>query len=54
MTETQWKTLFGAVAAVCTFLLAQPDVTIPPIGKLVLGCILVALAVINPSQQATK
>lgn len=54
MTETQWKTLFGAIAAVCSFLLVQTDVVVPPVAKVILGCVLVALAVVNPSAQATK
>lgn len=54
MTETQVKTIFAAVSAVCAFLLAQPDVTIPPLLKVILGAVIVALAAINPASQATK
>ena len=50
MTTTQWKTLFGATSAVCAFVLAQPDVAVPPVVKLILGCIIVALSVINPDR----
>jgi len=50
LTDTQWKTLLGAIAAVCAFLLAQQDVTIEPLGKVILGAIIVALAVVNPNR----
>lgn len=52
MTDAQWKTLFAAVSAVCAFLLAQPDVAIPPIVKVALGAVIVALAVINPNRES--
>lgn len=52
MTDTQWKTIFGAVAAVCAFLLAQQDVTLLPVTKVALGAIIVALSVINPNRAA--
>lgn len=50
MTDNQWKTVFAVVAAVCSFVLAQPDVAVPPIAKVVLGAIIVALAVVNPNR----
>ena len=50
MTNNQWRTLFGAVAAVASFSLTQSDVVIPPILKFALGAILVGLAVINPQR----
>jgi membrane protein YqaA with SNARE-associated domain len=49
ISEAQARVALAAVAAVCAFLLVQPDVAIPPILKVVLGAIIVALAVINPS-----
>jgi hypothetical protein len=52
LTENQWKTLLGAVAAVCGFLLTQSDVTVPPLLKVTLGAVIVALAVINPPAPA--
>lgn len=50
LSNIQWQTIFGAVAAVCAFLLAQPDVALDPIVKVVLGAVIVALAVINPKR----
>jgi hypothetical protein len=46
-----WRTLWGAVAAVCSYALAtnlHPDVVLAPVASFVLGGVLVALAVINP------
>lgn len=50
MTDNMWRTLFGVVAAVCAFLLAQPDVPLEPVAKVALGAIIVALSVVNPSR----
>lgn len=50
MTSLQWKTLFGATSAVCAFVLTQPDVAVPPLVKLILGCIIVALSVVSPDR----
>ena len=50
MTNTAWRTLFGAAAAVVAFLLVQTDVTLEPIVRVTLGAIAVALAVINPNR----
>ena len=50
MTNNQWRTLFGAVAAISSYALTQSDVVIPPLVKFALGAILVALAVINPQR----
>lgn len=49
LSETQVRLVLAAVAAVCSFLLVQTDVVVPPILKVVLGAIIVALAVINPT-----
>lgn len=54
MNETQWKTLFAVAAAVVAFLLAQPDLALEPVVKVALGAVAVALAVMNPSDRATK
>jgi len=50
MSENQWKTAFGAVAAVAAFVLSQSDVVVPAWAKLFLGGLIVALAVINPDR----
>lgn len=50
MTNTQWRVLFGAVGAVCAFLLAQTDLPLEPIARVALGAIVTALAVINPNR----
>lgn len=49
LTDTQFRTLLAALAAVCSFVLAQPDVAVSPLVKVALGAVVVALAVINPS-----
>lgn len=51
MSTNGWRTLFGTVAAVCAFLLAQPDVTLPPWAKVLVGAIAVAVAVVQPPQE---
>ena len=50
MTDNVWKTIFGVTAAVASFLLTQGDLTVAPVAKVILGAILVALAVVNPSR----
>jgi len=52
VTETQWKTVFGVVAAVAAFLLAQTDIALVPIAKVALGATIVALATLNPDRSA--
>jgi len=54
ITEAQVRVALAAIAAVCSFLLVQPDVVIPPILKVVLGAVIVALAVINPTAVVNK
>ncbi len=44
MTNRQWRVVFGTVAAVCTFLLLQPQVQDIPILAIVLGAVNVAVA----------
>lgn len=50
MTNAQWKMLFGAAAAVVAFLLVQTDVALDPVARVALGCVAVALAVVNPNR----
>lgn len=50
LSTAQWRTLCVVTAAVTAFLLAQPDGALPLWGKLVVGCINVAVAaIINPA-----
>jgi hypothetical protein len=52
----QWRTILGVLAAVCAYLLAtdlHPDVVLPPVASLVLGAILVALAAIKVPEEGT-
>ena len=48
LSTIQIKTVFAGVAAVCAFLIAQPDVVLPPLLKVALGAVIVFLAVVNP------
>lgn len=48
MTTLQLRTIFGGVAAVCAFLIAQPDVVLDPLAKVALGAVIVFLSVVNP------
>jgi hypothetical protein len=48
------RLVMGAVAAVCAFLLVQPDLVLEPAVKVLLGSIIVALAVINPQSTAAR
>jgi hypothetical protein len=41
-------------AAVCSFLLVQPDVILPPWAKVIVGAVIVALAVINPQSVSDR
>lgn len=54
MNEKLIQTIFGITAAVVAFLLAQQDVTLDPIVKVVLGAIAVGVAVANPWAVARK
>jgi hypothetical protein len=57
LTNTQWRTLMGVAAAVCSFALASdlhPDVVLSPIVQFALGAILVALAAIQAPQDARR
>ena len=54
ITETQVRVALAAIAAVCSFLLVQSDVVIPDLLKVVLGAVIVALAVINPTAVVNK
>lgn len=47
MTSTRWRTLFAVTAAVCSFLLVQPEVTAIPILAIALGAANVAVAAIR-------
>ena len=51
---TQVRIVFAAIAAVCSFLLVQPDVLLSPIATVVIGAVIVALAVINPQTVAAR
>lgn len=48
------QTIFGVTAAVVAFLLAQQDVPLDPIAKVILGAISVGVAVANPWSVAQK
>jgi len=54
LTNTAWKLIFGTAAAVIVFLLAQQDVPLDPIVRVVLGAIAVALAVVNPNRDTSE
>jgi hypothetical protein len=54
ISENQVKLVFAAIAAVCAFLLVQPDVPLDPWVNLICGAIIVALAVINPASTAAR
>ena len=56
LSNGQWRTLFGVVAAVASFALASdlhPAVILSPIVQFALGAILVALAAIQAPQNRT-
>jgi hypothetical protein len=50
VTTNQWRTLFGVIAAVCSFMLIQTDVALDPLVKLVIGAVSVGVAVIQAPQ----
>ena len=52
MTNTQIRSIIGIATAVVAYLLAQPDVALPPYAKVFLGAVAVALAVINVPDDA--
>jgi hypothetical protein len=52
LTTNQWRTAFGALAALASFLLVQTDIIVPPFAKVVLGGLLVVLAAVNPVRAA--
>lgn len=54
MTENAWKTVFIVAAAVCSFLLIQPQLAEYPWVLLILGAVNVALAAANPVKRATE
>ena len=54
ITEAQVRIVLAAIAAVCSFLLVQSDVVVPDLLKVVLGAVIVALAVINPTAVVNK
>jgi uncharacterized membrane protein HdeD (DUF308 family) len=47
MSSRQWRVIFGATAAVCTFLLLQPPVQAIPVLAIVIGAVNVAVAYIK-------
>jgi uncharacterized membrane-anchored protein len=49
-----FRTVMIVVAAVATFLLAQTDVPLDPIAKVVCGAIIVAISAINPQSIADR
>lgn len=54
LSEPQVRLVLAAIAAVCSFLLVQTDVVVPPLFKVALGAVIVALAVINPTAVSAK
>jgi hypothetical protein len=54
ISENTIKVLLGAIAAVCSFLLVQPDLILEPGIKVLLGAVIVALAVINPATVSAR
>ena len=54
ISENQVRLVLAAIAAVCSFLLVQSDVVVPDLLKVVLGAVIVALAVINPTTVVNK
>lgn len=50
--DNVWRTVFLVSAAVCSFLLVQPQVQQYPLALLVLGAINVALAAIRPDRES--
>jgi hypothetical protein len=54
ISAAQVRLVLAAIAAVCAFLLLQPDVLLSPAVKVVIGAIIVALAVLNPQTVADR
>lgn len=54
VSENQARVAIAVAAAVVAYLLAQPDVVLPPIAKVILGAVSVALAVVNPGSVAAR
>jgi hypothetical protein len=52
MTENRWRAAFAVAAAMCSFLLVQPEVTAIPVLAIVLGCVNVGLAAIKAPADA--
>jgi hypothetical protein len=48
LSTLQIKSILAGIAAVAAFLVAQPDVVLPPIVKVAFGGLIVFLAVVNP------
>ena len=47
LTSRQWRTIFGAVVAGCTFLLLQPQVQAVPVLCIALGLVNIVVAYIK-------
>ena len=54
ISENQVRIFLAAIAAVCSFLLVQPDVVLPPWAKVIVGAVIVALAVVNPASVSDR
>jgi hypothetical protein len=52
LSNVQWRTVFGAAAAIVAYLLIQTDVPLDPVVKVVLGALSVALAFIKAPADA--
>lgn len=50
MTNQSWRLLFGAIGALCAFLLVQPIVQEQPLALLIIGSINVVVAFIRAPQ----
>lgn len=48
------RTAMVTVSAICTFALAQSDVPLEPVAKLILGGVIVAISAINPETVARR
>lgn len=49
-----WRTVYGVIAAVCSFLLIQTDAPLEGWAKVAVGAIVVAVAVIQPPQKPAE
>lgn len=52
LTATQLSTIRGALAVLFAFILAQPDIAVPPLVKVGLGAALAVLAFLGKSEPA--